>query len=102
MCAVTRCASQEVGKVEHKECNAMTCSTLSFINEQRGRVTKRLNKDTEHHREVRHTELDDGQKVVTSETKCLHFDTISNCTPSYTSCTFPSNDLTIAFNAAPL
>ena len=79
-------------QVEHKECNTMTCSASSFINEQRGRVTKRLNKDTEHHREVRHTELDDGQKVVTSETKCLHFDTISNCTPSDTSCTSPSND----------
>ena len=60
----------------------MTSTSLSFINEQRGRVTKTLNKGTENHREVRHTR----------ETKCLHFDSISNCTPFDTSCTSPSND----------
>ena len=29
---------------------------------------------------------------VTSGRKCLHCETISNCTPTFTFCTFPSND----------
>ena len=101
MCSITlrvSCLKQDVEKLEHKKYNTMTYSTFSLINEQRGQVTKTLNKDREHHREVRYTEYsgDDGQKVVASETKCLHFDMISNCTPPGTSCTFPSSDASIA------
>ena len=34
--------ASKVGKVEHNECSTMTCTSLSFVNEQRGRLTKRL------------------------------------------------------------
>ena len=73
MCSITlrvSCLKQDVEKLEHKKYNTMTYSTFSLINEQRGQVTKRLNKDAEHHREVRQSYIgNEGQKVVVSETK---------------------------------